>query len=384
MEAEPVGDGAEGAVNGEPTVRLELDPRGALTIVGGVLVAFAIFAIAREAPDMLTRIAIGVLLALALNPIVVAVQRRLDCRRGMAAVIVGTGMVAVFAVVVFLLGPPAVRQARTFSEDVPSTVQGFYDLPIVGPRLERADFAGRVDRAIADLPSQLDDQALANAADRLIGGIVSSIIVLVTAFSIMIDGEVIVYRLRRLVPPGRRERADQIGRIFYRTIGNYFAGSLLVAVLNGLFILMVGLVFGVPLAPLAAIWAMLTNLIPQIGGFLGGAFFVLLALTQGVPTALICLALFLLYNQFENHLLQPAIVGRAVDLTPPTTMVAALIGGAAAGIPGALVATPLVGTGKALYKELRRGEPPEEGGLRPPRAVRRLWSRIHRRREPPA
>jgi predicted PurR-regulated permease PerM len=379
MEPGPVarGEPAEAL----PPTRLELDPRAALTIVAGVLVAFAVFAVARLAPDMLTRIAIGTLLALALNPVVMAAQRRFHCRRGLAAVVVGLALVAGFAVVVFLLGPPAVRQARNFSADVPSTIEGFYDLPIIGPRLERADFAGRVEEAIADLPNQLDDEALANAADRLIGGIASSIIVLVTAFSIMIDGDVIVARLRRLVPPARRERADQVGRIFYRTIGNYFAGSLFVAVLNGLFILTVGLIFGVPLAPLAAIWAMLTNLIPQIGGFLGGALFVLLALTQGVLIALICLALFLLYNQFENHVLQPAIVGKAVNLSPPTTMVAALIGGAAAGIPGALVATPLVGTSKALYKVMRYGEV-EEPGIASPKLLQRLIARARRRRHP--
>ena len=55
----------------------------------------------------------------------------------------------------------------------------------------------------------------------------------------------------------------------------------------------------------------------------------------------------------ENHLIQPAIVGRSVDLTPPTTMVAAFVGGAIAGIPGALVATPLVGAVKAIYMEAR-------------------------------
>ena len=55
----------------------------------------------------------------------------------------------------------------------------------------------------------------------------------------------------------------------------------------------------------------------------------------------------------ENHLIQPAIVGRSVDLTPPTTMVAAFVGGAVAGVPGALVATPLVGAAKAIYLEAR-------------------------------
>jgi predicted PurR-regulated permease PerM len=57
----------------------------------------------------------------------------------------------------------------------------------------------------------------------------------------------------------------------------------------------------------------------------------------------------------ENHVIQPAIVGEAVDLSPPTTMLAALVGGAAGGIPGALFATPLAGAVKQLYLEFRFG-----------------------------
>ena len=149
----------------------------------------------------------------------------------------------------------------------------------------------------------------------------------------------------------------------YRTLGRYFGGSITVAILMGLYVLALGLVLGVPLAPLAAIWVMLTDLIPQVGGFLGGSFFVLLATTQGVTTALIAAGGFVLYMNLENHVIQPAIVGRSVDLTPPTTMVAAFVGAAIAGVPGALVATPLVGATKAIYLEARGRAKPEAGRI---------------------
>ena len=84
------------------------------------------------------------------------------------------------------------------------------------------------------------------------------------------------------------------------------------------------------------LWTTLTNLIPQIGGFLGGGFFVLLALTQGPVQAVIALAVFMAYQNLENNVISPAIVGQAVNLSPPTTMLAALVGAAAAGVPGAL------------------------------------------------
>jgi predicted PurR-regulated permease PerM len=148
-------------------------------------------------------------------------------------------------------------------------------------------------------------------------------------------------------------------------------------VLNGMVVLTTGLVLGVPLAPIAGLWSMLTNFIPQIGGFLGGGFFVLLALTKSPGTALIAAVVFLGYQQFENNVVQPAVVGQAVNLTPLATMLAALVGGAAAGLPGALVATPLMGAAKALYLD-QRGElpPPRDAAL-----TRRIKRRVARARE---
>jgi predicted PurR-regulated permease PerM len=67
----------------------------------------------------------------------------------------------------------------------------------------------------------------------------------------------------------------------------------------------------------------------------------------------ICAVFFVLYLQFENHVLSPLIVGRSVKLSPPATMTAALIGVSAGGVVGALLAVPVVAAAKAAYLELR-------------------------------
>jgi predicted PurR-regulated permease PerM len=83
------------------------------------------------------------------------------------------------------------------------------------------------------------------------------------------------------------------------------------------------------------------------------------------------LALYILYMSISRTtLISPAIVGRAVDITPPTSMLAALVGGAAAGVPGALVGPPLVGAVKQLYLQLRWGQQPFESEPRPATAGR--------------
>ena len=106
----------------------------------------------------------------------------------------------------------------------------------------------------------------------------------------------------------------------------------------------------------------------------------LLASTNSVTTAIAAGALFVVYMNVENHIIQPAIVGRSVDLTPPTTMVAAFVGAAIGGVPGALVATPIVGAGKQLILEMRGRRPPEPDVEEHQRVglVSTIRSRVHR------
>ncbi len=288
-------------------------------------------------------------LALALDPIVVRVQQRMKWQRGTAVGLVGTALAAVFLGVLLVLGPAAIDQAGSLRNDLPTTIKDAYSWPVIGERLETADVATRIDDAIDDLPARLDDRTITRCAEDLLGGLLTAVVVLVTAVAVLLDGAGLVERFRDLVHPDRRAQVNAIGQVVYRTFGNYFAGSLFVAILNGLVVLSLALVLGIPLAPLAGLWSTLTNLIPQIGGFLGGSFLVVLALTEGPLPALIAAVVFLVYQNVENNVIQPAVVGKAVDLTPPTTMLAALIGGAVAGVPGALVATPIIGAAKVLY-----------------------------------
>lgn len=350
---------------------IDLDHGSVVVFAVVAALATAIWSIVTIAPDMVTRIGVGLVLGLALSPIAAAVRRRWNTGHGTAALVVGGGLVLFFAGVILLVGPPAVDQARSFSSELPETVEELYSWPVVGSRLEDADAAGEVGEVIEDLPARFDDETLAQLGERLLGGAFSTVVVVVTALGVLIDGEAMVRRGRALVPRGRRAQADDVGEILYQSFGSYFAGSLLVAVLNGLVILTTGIALGVPLAPIAGLWSMLTNFIPQIGGFLGGAFFVTLALTESPVTAAIAAVIFLAYQQFENNVIAPAIVGQAVNLTPPATMLAALVGGAAAGVPGALVATPLLGAAKAVYLDRR--------GLLPPRSEPALTRRVKKR-----
>jgi predicted PurR-regulated permease PerM len=337
---------------------LVVEPITFLYIVVGLLLSAAVFGIFRSASRAITTIVIGVVLALALDPLVASLRRRARWSRPRAVLLVMGGVMALVSVLVVFMGPKAIDQARQLSSDLPSTVRQFYDLPAVGGWLERNDAATRVQDAVNQLPAQISDESIGTTVESLIGGALTAMLVIVVALAVLLDGERLIAMIRRLLPMGWVEWADDIGRVFYVAVGHYFGGSLAVASLMGAFVLMLCLGFGIPLAPLAAIWAMFTDLIPQVGGFLGGALLGLLALTQGPVVFVVVVLLYVLYMNIENHVISPAVIGPAVDVTPPTTMLAALIGGAAAGVPGALVATPLVGAVKQLYMQFRWDEQP--------------------------
>ena len=356
--AETSADDGGGPPGHPPLLHLSITPRALASITAALILISAVMVVVRAANEAVVWIILGFVLALALDPVIRALGRRGLTRRW-AALAVGCSALLVAVLVMLLVGPPAVDQARKFEAELPQTVQGFYDLPVVGDWLEENDAETKVEEFVDDLPARIDNDTVADTADSIFGGAMSVVMIFTLAFAIMLDGENLVGRTRRLIPEAHRATADRTARVLYRTFGNYFGGTVTIAVMSGAYVTVLGLVFGVPLAPVAGMWAMVTNVIPQIGGFLGGSFVTVLALSVGVPTAIGVGLLFIVYMNFENNVIQPAIIGEAVDLSPPVTMLAVLIGGAAAGLPGALVSTPVVGATKRLYLEYRGQAPPE-------------------------
>jgi predicted PurR-regulated permease PerM len=360
VESPPIGPSTATA-DAAPAAGFDLDPRSAIPLA----IAVALFAIAvwfvRSIPRTLSSVAIATLLALALNPLVDALKRRTGWHRRTAAGVVLVTAAVVATVVGALITVPTIHEVRNFNKQIPQTVKDLGRLPIVGPRLREANASDKVQQWLNDAPKHLsaNSKPIEHAAGAIADGVAAALFTILLAITILLDGEFLVSSVRRLVPARRRDDADRMGRLVYQVVGRYIAGTLLVAGLAGVVMLTGALVLDVPLAPLIAVWVAITNPIPQIGGFLGGAVFVLLAITQGAVVGVIALIIFLVYQQLENHVLQPLIIGRAVRLTPPATMVAALVGVAAGGLVGGLFAIPLLGATKAIYLSTRfpDGEP---------------------------
>ena len=342
-------------------LEVDLDWQSVVVFLAAFTALVTVTGLARSVPRTITVLALATLIALALNPLVELVRRRLRLGRAAAVATVGGAVAAVVVGLGILLVPPAVRQASALGRELPDVVADLEDLPVVGDDLAEAGAPAKVERTIRELPERLagDTAPLRRLAGSIAGGLAAAVLTLLLAFSLLLDGPRLLRGGHRLVPAASRGRAERIAVLGYSVVGRYVAGSLLVAGIAGLVVLVAGLSLGVPLTPLAAAWVAVWDLVPQIGGAVGGVPFVLLGMTQGVGTGLACAALFVVYLQIENHVLGPLLVGQAVRLSPPATMTAALVGVSAGGVVGALFAVPLAGAAKAVYLELRPEPAPD-------------------------
>lgn len=120
-------------------------------------------------------------------------------------------------------------------------------------------------------------------------------------------------------------------------------GTVVVALIDAIFIGLGIYFLDVPLAVPLAVFIFLFAFIPLVGAVVSGALAVVVGLvTQGVFTALMVLVVVLAVQQIEGHVLQPFILGRAVRVHPLAVVLAVASGGLVAGIGGAVVAVPLV------------------------------------------
>ncbi|MEV3871793.1 AI-2E family transporter [Streptomyces sp. NPDC049906] len=197
--------------------------------------------------------------------------------------------------------------------------------------------------------------------------------VLLTVFStlfLLYDGRRIWEWLLRLVPGAAREGIAGAGPRAWRTLTAYVRGTVVVALIDAVFIGLGIYFLGVPMAVPLAVFIFLFAFIPLVGAVVSGALAVVVALvTQGVFTAVMTLVVVLAVQQIEGHVLQPFILGRAVRVHPLAVVLAVATGGLFAGIGGAVVAVPLVAVTNTVVGYLRaysgeyalRGSPAPHG-----------------------
>lgn len=308
----------------------------------------------------LTLIIVSAFLAIALNPSVSFLSRRLPGNsRVLGTAIAYLAVLSAIGSILYATVPPLVMQTGQFVEKLPvyvenlKTGEGFASQQVA--RFELSDELDSLEDQLTDRLSRAGGP-LFSILQRISANVVSTITVLVLTFFMLVEGPLWKDKLLLLQPKSQREHRHDLAQRMYRVVTGYVNGQLLVAfiasaaaltMMSVLRLFSINIPFIIPLSAIIFI----TGLIPLIGNTLGAVIVVAVALFASLPAALIMAVFFLVYQQIENNAIQPVIQARSVEMTPLTILVAAIIGVSAAGLLGALLAIPVAACLRILLND---------------------------------
>ena len=267
--------------------------------------------------------------------------------------------VIVIAGAIFLFADRVSADYATLSDEVARTARQVQH-SLAGPPFHLN--AKRLQTYTNDLVKYLSQHKAQIAGTVLAGGkyalelLTGLILMLFISFFLLKDGSIIWAWLIKGLRAEPRRRIDMAGHTAWRTLGAYVRGTTLVAAIHSLFIGLALWLLGVPLLVPFIVLVFVASFLPLIGILVVGALAILVALaTKGWIAAVILLAVLLVENQIEGHLLQPLVVGRLVRLHPLSIIIVLAVGGIIAGIPGAIVAVPFTAVITYAWPVLRAG-----------------------------
>ena len=345
------------AVSPEPRL-VTIRPGPVLAVLGIAALVGLGLVLVYLAWQVLTWILVAVILACALNPAVEALERR-GFARGYAAGIVFLLALLLITGVGFLIVPPLITQVNDFVDTVPDLVDDLTKGR--GPLGWLQDDYQIVDRVREAIEAQGAGGVLGFSLPvlDLVRSVVTAVVAVITivflTFFMLLEGPRTVRGALDLLAPRSRVRYERVGFDIYKTISGYVTGNLLISLVAGVtsaaVLFGVGSEFAIALGLLVAI----LDLIPLAGATLAAIIVSTVVLIEsGWLRGVIVIGFFLAYQQLENHVLQPLVYGRTVQLSPLTVLLAVLIGAQLAGVLGALMAIPVAGSLLAIARELLR------------------------------
>ena len=342
--------------------------RTILATIGLVLAAALALYLLVETRRVVTWMVVAAFFAVALTPLTDLVQRRMlrGRRRALATFLVFLVVLLAVAGIVTAFAVPLVQEGTKFAGHLPDLIdQARAGRGPVGRLLERTDAL----QWVQDNQERIDafvSGLTAPAAGVLRGvatGIAGTVTVFVLAYLMVLEGPKVVDGALSVFAPTTAERVRRVGADCATSVTGYISGNLLISVICGGLTYVVLLILGVPFAGLIALFVGIADLVPLVGATIGGTVAVLAGFLHSTIAGIVVLVFFVVYQQMENHLLQPLIFARTVKLNPLTVVVAILLGVELVGVLGALLAIPVAGMIQVILRDVwdhRRGRPKAE------------------------
>jgi predicted PurR-regulated permease PerM len=336
--------------------------RYTLVVIGLVLATMLLLMLAYVTRQVLTWIVIAVFFAVALHPAVSWLERKVKwCKRWLATLIVFLLAFAFIAGLITVFVIPLAREAGQFADNVPQIIAdiraGRGPIGNLAERFHVLDYIQTHADQLRGYVSGLGAPTLAvlRSAATGVAGVVT---IFVLSYLMVLEAPKVVDGFLALFEERRAERIRRVSHDCAKTVTGYITGNLLISLICGVLTWVVLALTGVPFAGLIALFVGLADLIPLVGATLGAVVGVVAAFTQSVTAGIIVVIFFVVYQQLENHLLQPLIFARTVQLNPLTVLLAILIAVELAGILGALLAIPVAGIIQIVARDIwdtRRG-----------------------------
>lgn len=300
---------------------------------------------------LLINILIAFFLALAIEPAVGRMAAR-GMRRGLATFIVFFAVIAVGVGFVVLLGSMLAGQIVDMVEDFPkyldsvirwinSTFHTDLSRVEVQDSLLRSDWLRRY--------VQNSASGVLDISATVLGGLFKLLTIFLFSFYFAADGPRLRRALCSVLPPAKQTEVLRAWEIAVDKTGGYLYSRGLMALISGVAHYILLEILGVPYAPALAVWVgLVSQFIPTIGTYLAGALPMLIAFTVNPWYALWVLGFVVIYQQFENYVLQPKLTSKTVDIHPAVAFGSVVAGTALLGPVGALIAIPAIATLQAF------------------------------------
>jgi predicted PurR-regulated permease PerM len=304
--------------------------------------------------------------ALVLDPVVELTQRKLKMGRGAAATTVVLGLLVLGVVCAFILIAPFAKEIAEFVDALPSIVQDIRNSS-VGSWVDQHSQAPEVTQENVKHVAQ----SIGDVAGGVLGVTISGfslILSLVTAIFLtlflIIDLPRLIRAVDSVLDPAGSARMQRIMPAIITVVSRTMLGNIAISIICGTLYGLSAWALGLPFPLALAFISGFLDLIPMVGATISGTILVLVALTQSVTAAVIMLAIVLVYQQLENYLLQPTILGRAADVSGFFVMASVLVFGTLLGAVGAIIAVPIVASIQIIVREVTAKRRAEMAALR--------------------
>ncbi|MDG4758284.1 AI-2E family transporter [Micromonospora sp. WMMD710] len=328
--------------------------RRTLIVIGLVLATAFALAFVYATRRVLVWVVVAAFFAIALKPLVDRLQRRLVRRRALATLLVFLAALVVLAALAAVILAPLVNEVGRFADRAPELLHdaraGRGPLGQVLERTGVRRYVSEHSDQVRDLGSRLR-QPVVGVLRGVVETVAGLVTVVVLAYLMVLESPRITGGLLAAAGDGHGERLRRVGREVSRAVTGYLTGNLLISVICGGLTFLVLTVTGVPFAAVIALLVAVADLIPLVGATLGAVIAAGAGFLHSPTAGVVVLVFFVIYQQLENHLLQPLILSRAVRLNPLTVLVSVLLAAELAGLLGALLAIPAAGIVQTLLRE---------------------------------